>query len=118
MDNKLLQKKLEKFAGFKEIRFKEPPYEVAWVEDEDGHMFTDGVPDLVSSLDAQAEYIYQMLNIYHIQKNFISDTGYWNVDIYKPGAKYEDFFTGYSLHESVAFALACEKIIDSLENNK
>jgi hypothetical protein len=130
MDNSLLQNKLAKFAGFKEIRFNEPPYEVCWVEDKYGQVFTGGEPDLINDLSAQAEYIYPQLietakkvNVefngieysYDIKKGqwfcligFIDNYGYTTL---------HDVEASYSEKPAVAFALTLGKLIDWLEKN-
>ena len=115
MDNKV-QNKLAKFAGFKEVRFKEPPYEVCWVEDKNGKMFTDGEPDLVNSLDAQATYLYpkfEALGYYPLLHPYCMPERYW-VGFGK--LEFEEFKAPITQQKYAnAFALACEKLIDTLE---
>jgi hypothetical protein len=130
MDNKLLQSKLAKFAGFKEERFNETPYEVCWVEDKNGQVFTSGEPDLINDSSAQVEYIYPQLietakkvNVefdgieysYDIKKGqwfcligFINDYGWTSL---------HDIEASYSEKPAKAFALALEKLIDWLEKD-
>ncbi|MFA5300981.1 MAG: hypothetical protein WC389_22540 [Lutibacter sp.] len=120
-DAKTLQAKLEKFAGFKEVRFKEPPYEVAWIEDKDGNMFTDGVPDLVNSLDAQYKYLWPILQycytVYSITFDNLSVFTKTQVECILVSRDYGTQRGFYGDTPMLAFAFAVEKLIDKLEQN-
>ncbi|MFA5299949.1 MAG: hypothetical protein WC389_17320 [Lutibacter sp.] len=130
MENKIdleaLQKKLQKFVGFKEMRFDDPPHEVAWIEDKDGHMFTDGVPDLVNDAKVQQDYLYTKIVEKFGEK--LEGIGYIYDDQKKQWSCLINLYSSYGIYSipelgiysenlAVAFALACEKLIDSLKES-
>lgn len=117
--------KLLKFAGFNNIhesQFNKGKYIALYPKDSDvvkeyGHDIQMVIPDLVTSLDAQAKNLYPKIYVTEI-----------NYGIYKP--KYTGKYVGYIEDENrkdymilnenpaIAFALAVEKYIDSEVKDK
>jgi hypothetical protein len=120
IDTKALNEKLLNFAG---VRFEK--HQLAH------HLFSSGyyykgknirktAPDLVHSLDTQAKYIYPKLRSLN-QYNFLVVEGlvpfpgiYWAKIVDSLNPHLATFLISHE-NPAVAFALACEKLIDSLK---
>jgi hypothetical protein len=112
MYNKVLQNKLAKWIGL-----TQNPYTLKWFSDPNTCI---GDVDLVNSLDAQREYVFPKIYnlpeaVYgdvNIQMEWVAEYKKWNVFI-----DLVDTYDASDENLAVAFALACKKLIDSLEKS-
>jgi hypothetical protein len=115
-DFKALNEKLMKFCGIecgKADKFVSIPSLWGYGYYLNGKRIRRTCPDLVHELDAQKKYIHPKLDLYHIQKNYLVSPRMWNIDLYEIGGEVR--FSGYNESESLAFVLAVEKLIDSMD---
>ncbi|MFA5300982.1 MAG: hypothetical protein WC389_22545 [Lutibacter sp.] len=119
-----LNEKLLKFIGFKYVE-KPLPKGRTWKDwyienypagNPNGKCFVK--PDVVNSLDLQHRWIYPKLAElnYEITKHLHpNDTeGNWRITLFALKSPFKDAEASDE-NEAVAFALACEKLIDELE---
>ncbi len=119
MDTNKLNEKLASFAGFKipinkfdNKPFPHSKYSADLWENPNGEIIRE-LPDLVNNLNNQEKWIYPKLKALdcEVHKEFKKD--WWNVKL-----SHEYFYHGYAEYEALAFALAVEKLIDSLNKDK
>lgn len=123
IDTKTLNEKLAVWVGFKIPinRFTNKPFphnkHSANLWETPEGMITTELPDLVGSLDAQVKWIYpKLVNLRYIF--FIGNPVNFHNNQYNVEILSEDYELEYKTSDNnpaMAFALAVEKLIDSLE---
>jgi hypothetical protein len=115
IDEKSLNEKLAKWLGFKKIEPPEWDYRninpktLRWI-DPTGRKLSLLLP-LVVSLNAQVKWLYPKLKCITKTNNFKG----WLVSLNMGTGKIPSYI-GEDENEAIAFALACEKYIDSLDD--
>jgi hypothetical protein len=115
-DLKALNEKLLKFAGFKNIKDERTLYGILADYPDNPTMIECVTPNITKDANTQIKYLYP--KIYNLLKSVYGDNNIlleWN-------SEYKEWYCQINLIEtfdatdkeqSIAFALACEKYIDS-----